>query len=140
MLIRPAKELEKDKIRKLAEQFNLDSKDMPHEEFIVAEENEKLVGLVRIKKNKGCFELCSLGVAKEKQGQGIGKELVASVTKEPRLLYLATIIPDFFKKLGFKKVDQIPKCMKKDPAWCEGCPAPEKCTVMKYEHSKISKI
>lgn len=136
MLIRPAKETEMDQVRELALKFDLDSEDMPYEEFLVAEGDQKLIGLVRIKDNKDCFELCSLGVLKEKQKLGIGKKLVeAVIEKQPDNLYLATIIPEYFAKFGFIKVDHSPKCMKKDPAWCEGCPAPEKCTVMKYEHS-----
>lgn len=139
MIIRSAKESEMNKVRELAIKFNLDSKDMPYKEFIVAEEDRKLIGLVRIKDNNGCFELCSLGVTVGKQKLGIGKKLVEAVIKKQGSdLYLATIIPEYFKKFGFKKAEQAPKCIKKDPAWCEGCPAPEKCVIMKYEHPAIS--
>ena len=134
MVTRPAKESEMDKIRSMAEKFNLDTESMPADEFLVAEDEGQITGFVRLIKHPGCDELCSLGVIKEKQGQGIGKKLVkAIIEKAPENLYAASITPDFFEKLGFKRVKEVPSCMKKDPAWCEGCDR-EKCAVMKYEH------
>ncbi|OGC41029.1 hypothetical protein A2438_01940 [candidate division WOR-1 bacterium RIFOXYC2_FULL_46_14] len=134
MIIRPAKEIEMGTVRELAEQFNLDSEEMPVSEFIVAEDKGSIVGFVRLKDNRTCFELTSLGVVTSNRNLGIGKKLVEAVAKkQPDNLYLATIIPDFFTKLGFKTVKESTECMKKEPAWCEGCPAPERCVIMKYD-------
>lgn len=75
-------------------------------------------------------EIRSLAVAPEKKGQGIGKKLVDACEKEagamglPRLFTL-TKVPGFFKKLGYRVIDQskLPK------VWgeCINCPKYPDC-------------
>ena len=74
MIIRQAKETEIKKIRRMAEEFNLDSEDMPASEFLIAEENNKILGFGRVKKHTDCIELCSLFVKKKTAKRASGQK------------------------------------------------------------------
>jgi N-acetylglutamate synthase-like GNAT family acetyltransferase len=132
--IRKAKVKDLSAIRALAEVFNLDSEDMRAEEFKVAVDGKDILAIGRLKPAGEVLELCSLGVVQHKQKEGIGKLLVKSLLKSAKKdIYLATIIPDYFKPLGFKVLDFTPDFMKKKADWCEGC-HPERCTIMKWDY------
>jgi len=60
-------------------------------------------------------EIKSLAVAKKSQGKGLGRDLVSACLTEARLMgakkiFVLTYKPEFFKKLGFKKIkhDALP--------------------------------
>ena len=133
--IRKARSRDFKAIKILAEAFNLDSEDMKVEEFKVAVEGENILGIGRLKPAGDLLELCSLCVVQHKQKEGIGKLLVKSLLRSAKKdIYLATIIPDYFKPFGFKALDFTPEFMKKKADWCEGC-HPERCTIMKWEYN-----
>jgi N-acetylglutamate synthase-like GNAT family acetyltransferase len=98
----------------------------------VAEEDGEIAGLVALKKQPDCLELCALGVEPRFRGKGVGKDLVEALMAEaPGRVHLATIIPEFFEACGFEKSADIPATFpeKRKTAWCDGCPQ-ERCTVM----------
>jgi N-acetylglutamate synthase-like GNAT family acetyltransferase len=47
-------------------------------------------------------------------------------------VYLATVIPGFFEKMGFQEAPVRPKGLVKSPEWCGDCPK-ERCRVMKRD-------
>ena len=54
-------------------------------------------------------EIKSLAVAKNKQGKGLGQDLVSACLAEAQVMgakkiFVLTYKPEFFKKLGFKKI------------------------------------
>lgn len=54
-------------------------------------------------------EIKSVAVDKRHQGQGLGRQLIAACIAEGRTLgvrrfYALTYVPDFFKRLGFKRI------------------------------------
>lgn len=103
---------------------------MEKDEFWMAEEDGRILGVVGLKRHRDCLELLSLCVATNRRKSGIGAGLVRAVTGEVRgPIHLATVIPRFFEKFGFIKAPLIPVGMKKDPSWCEGCDR-SLCTVM----------
>ena len=122
-------------IKKLIDQFELDDRDIHQHQFLVAKENNELLGFGRIRRHDDCFELCSLGVTEPKRLQGIGKQLVKElilITQEP--LYLVCIIPEFFVPFGFKVVPEYPKAMEEKLDYCTSeLVVPEKYMVMKFE-------
>lgn len=79
-------------------------------DFWVAEERKKIVGCCALHISwDDLAEIKSLAVAKLYQGRGFGKELVQSCINEARELgakriFALTYKPDYFKKLGFKRV------------------------------------
>jgi len=138
--IRQAKEKDLPSIRALAEVFNLDSEDMRAGEFKIAVEGKDILAIGRLKPAGEILELCSLGVVQHKQKEGIGKLLVQSLLRSAdRDVYLATIIPEYFKQFGFKVLDITPEFMKKKEDWCEGC-HPERCTIMKCSVSDRKRL
>lgn len=96
----------------------------------LAEERDRTAGIVALKKHADCDELVSLGVDPEYRDRGLGRRLVRALLEAtPGDVFLATVIPDFFERCGFKGAPSAPAGMAKDPAWCEGCPR-ERCQIM----------
>ena len=96
----------------------------------LAEERDRTAGIVALKKHADCDELVSLGVDPEYRDRGLGRRLVRALLEAaPGDVFLATVIPDFFERCGFKGAPSPPAGMAKDPAWCEGCPR-ERCAIM----------
>ena len=79
-------------------------------DFWVCEENKKIVGCVALHISwDDLVEIKSLAVLKQKQGKGIGKELISACLDEAselgaKRIFVLTYKPDYFKKFGFKRV------------------------------------
>jgi N-acetylglutamate synthase-like GNAT family acetyltransferase len=130
MRFRNAKKTDFPQVLYLAQKLELDYSGMEADDFLVAEDSRKIVGICALKKYEDCLELCSLGVDENYRRCGLGKKLVLGALKKAKSeVYLATIIPEFFEKFGFKKSTQIPLSMVKKSEWCEGCKK-ELCTIM----------
>lgn len=137
MRVRPAEDKDLPRIRDLAVSRGLDYPDMETDTFFVAEDDRGVQGIVGLKRHPEGLELCALCVEPDVEGRGIGRALVealsASVSED---LFLATIIPGFFEKGGFRTIEDAPDFIekKKLSGWCEGCPS-DRCTVM-VRHSR----
>jgi N-acetylglutamate synthase-like GNAT family acetyltransferase len=105
-----------------------------YHQFLVAKQNDTLIGFGRIRKHHGCDEFCSLGVLESKRFKGIAKELISARIKiATQPIYLACIIPDYFESLGFKIVENYPIEMADKLNYCTSeLVVPEKYVVMKY--------
>ena len=130
MIIRRAVLEDRPGIRRLAERFGLDYPGMEDDPFWAVVEGGAVIGMVGLKRHVDSDELVSLGVDPDRRSGGLGRRLVEALAAEvPGDLHLATIIPGFFAGCGFGVIPLGPAGMKKDPAWCEGCPR-ERCTIM----------
>ena len=130
MLIRKAISADWDRIYQLAEECGLDYPGMDKDDFLVAEDGGRLRGIVGLKRHPGGLELCSLGVEPGGRRRGVGGELVKALLAGLREdVYLATVIPGYFERLGFRRTAVFPDAMVKDPDWCAGCRR-DLCTVM----------
>ena len=131
---KPAK-IEFDLIKQLINLYELDNRDLHIEQFLVAKENNQLLGFGRIKTHKECDELCSLGVLETMRRRGIAKLLVkVTVEMAVRPIYLVCIIPEYFKKLGFVIVNHFPDEIEHKLNYCTSeLQVPEKYVVMKFE-------
>jgi N-acetylglutamate synthase-like GNAT family acetyltransferase len=130
MKIRRASSKDIPQITRLAESLGLDYPGLGEDRIWVAEEGREIAGIAALKSHADCDELVSLGVDPRFRGEGLGRRLVQILLDQaPGDVYLATIIPEFFEKCGFEKAARPPAGMKKDPAWCEGCPK-ELCAIM----------
>lgn len=120
-------------------EFDLDDRDLQVHQFLVAKENDEIVGFGRIRKHYGCDEFCSLGVIEKKRFKGIAKKLIeARIKIATQPIYLVCIIPDYFKKLGFQIVDQYPEEIADKLNYCSAeLMVPETYVVMKYIGNKI---
>jgi amino-acid N-acetyltransferase len=130
MKIRAARKTDFAQIRALAASFNLDYGDMEADDFWVAAAGKKIVGICGLKKHADCQELCSLGVAPVFQKRGLGRKLIGALLEATDgEIYLTTIIPGYFERLGFEKADPLPPSLVKPPEWCLGC-RPDLCRAL----------
>jgi N-acetylglutamate synthase-like GNAT family acetyltransferase len=135
MTIEQARESDFEEIKSYIAAFELDNRDLQYHQFLVAKENGRLVGFGRIRKHKGCDEFCSLGVLEEKRFNGIAKELIlARIKIATQPIYLVSIMPEYFEKLGFKIVKDYPEEMADKLHYCTSeLVVPEEYVVMKYQ-------
>lgn len=81
-------------------------------EYFVAEEKGRLAGVAGLHVNwADLAEIKSVAVAKAHQKKGLGKLLVQACLDEGRVLeigkfYVLTYVPEFFKKMGFRRIDR----------------------------------
>lgn len=130
MPIRKARREDLSRVRELAEGLGLDSPGMEEDAFWVAEDNGRIEGVCGLKRHPDCLELYALGVEEGERGQGIGGDLVRTLVREVKGdIYLATVIPAFFERVGFSRTSEFPRSMVKGGEWCEGCDR-ALCTVM----------
>jgi len=128
--IRKARKSDFPQILKIARKYNLNYLGMEADDYWVAVEGKAILGICGLRKNPDCLELCSLGVEEVHRGQHLGKKLVQRLLHDVRGdIHLATVIPEFFGRLGFEKVSVRPLSMVKTEDWCAGC-TPDLCTVM----------
>ena len=100
------------------------------DDFYVAEKDNKILGAVQFKENKEFFFLSSLGVDAKYQKQGVASFLINKLTQlSDKKIYLYTVIPDFFKKFGFKAAKQESFLPDKNIMECETC-FPKRCVCM----------
>ena len=119
-----------EQIVRLARECDVHYPGMEKDDFWVALEGTRVVGIVGLKRHPGCLELCALGVDEASRGSGIGRRLVsgllAGVSED---VFLATVIPGYFEGLGFERPSAVPPSMIKDADWCAGCNR-DLCTVL----------
>jgi N-acetylglutamate synthase-like GNAT family acetyltransferase len=122
-------------IKTYIQKFELDNRDMQQQQFVVAKENDCLIGFGRIRKHNGCDEFCSLGVIESKRFNGVAKELIkARIKLATQPIYLVCIIPEFFETLGFSVVTEYPFEIQDKLDYCIGeLVVEEKYVVMKYQ-------
>lgn len=101
-------------------------------EFILAEENEKIVGIAALHLVwEELAEIRALAVHPDKTKSGVGRKIVDMLTEEARELGVKTLFaltyqPGFFAKLNFKEVpkESVPHKMWKE---CINCPKFPNC-------------
>jgi len=81
-------------------------------DFYVAENGSKIVGCAALHVSwEDLAEVKSLAVDEDQQKKGVGKKLVDKCLKEAKDLgikrvFALTLVPDFFKKIGFKSISK----------------------------------
>ena len=79
-------------------------------DFWVSEERGKITACCALHISwDDLAEIKALAVAKEKQGKGLGAELIDSCLREAKLLgakkiFVLTYKPEYFKRFGFKRI------------------------------------
>ena len=121
-------------IKKLIQLYELDNRNMFPSQFLVAKKNIQLLGFGRIKKHKNCDELCSLGILRVNRNKGIARFLVETIINmATQPIYVVSVIPDFFHRLGFETVNVYPAEIAEKLNYCiEELVVREQYVVMKY--------
>ncbi|MFN8428222.1 MAG: GNAT family N-acetyltransferase [Anaerolineales bacterium] len=104
--LRPACESESSQIKDLIRLVGINPMDLDWKRFVVAvNDEEQIVGTGQIKPHgKEIFELASIAVRPEYQGQGIARAVIEYLLKDsPRPLYLTCVsrMGAFYQKFGF---------------------------------------
>ena len=96
--------------------------------FYVAEKNGETVATAELKELEDCCLLSCVGVREDLQGTGIGRDFTLEVLRDAsKDVYLYTLVPGFFKKLGFIEALTLPPglpgraiygCRNCDPTLC----------------------
>lgn len=115
-MIKITKASQKDLIQIKAEieRLGLDYEDLNPNQFMIAKNNDELIGFGRLKVHPDCIELCSLGVIKKYRNKGIGRTIVKRLLDNvQQAVYLVTKIPAYFSQLGFNHIisEDIPKSL-----------------------------
>jgi len=104
--LRPATHTDQKPIKDLIHKVGINPTRLNWERFIIAEEEGQFVGCVQLKPHSdGVQELASLAVQPEKQGQGIGGQLIrALLEREHGELYLTCRLrlTSYYEKFGFR--------------------------------------
>ena len=99
-------------------------------DFWVAEQNNKVLGILQLENGPNYLFLSSLGVLQQYQNLGIASKMLHELTgNATQDVYLYTIIPRFFEKHGFKIIPAptfIPSRSRFD---CNNCER-DKCVCM----------
>jgi N-acetylglutamate synthase-like GNAT family acetyltransferase len=122
-------------IKKYIKYFELDDRVIEKQQFLVAKKNIELLGFGRIKIHQNCDEICSIGIKEKYRRRGIASLLVKElINLSSNEIYLVSINPDLFKKLGFSVVSIYPDEIKNKLNYCkEVLVVPEKYVVMKHQ-------
>lgn len=93
----------------LAKQLVLDVSEATPRQFWIVKEQEQVVGCVRAINRGPLVELATLGVLPTSEKKGIGATLVHHMQQHHSSLHLVCVIPEYFEKLGFKRVLVTPE-------------------------------
>ena len=95
-----------------AKALDLDGQDANTDQFVVARNENKIVGFGRIKKYADCMEVSTVGVVRDQQRMGIGTMVVnALLNKIKGEVYVICVIPEYFSRFGFVPVKDFPKVL-----------------------------
>ncbi len=113
-------EYETEIVRQFTKDFNLDGEEFKKEQFIIAKSNNRVLGFGREKKHHDCTEISTLGVVREFRNQGIGKSIVTELIKriKSEIIFVVTVIPDYFCQFGFKTTNELPDSLKSKSEFC----------------------
>jgi len=137
MTIRAAQKKDFDAIRGIIMELDLAYPSQSLDSFLVLEDKDHIIGIANLEEFDNFYFLSSVGVVEGFQRRGLAssfiKDLIKSLKKD---VYLYTVIPGFFEKLGFKAIDPRPDLPSKTTFSCKEC-TPDTCVTMvkQYEGS-----
>lgn len=116
-------------------EMELDHRELNWNEFLIIEGPTRIKAFGRLKQYEGYQELCSLGVVRDLRHLGLGAKLVKELcNKANGPLYLVSIIPEWFMRLGFVICNDYPVQIADKLSFCkEALCVPESYVVMRYE-------
>lgn len=130
--VRPAQPADHDDVLGLLRELELDYPLRDLARFSVAElSGEGIVGIAEVKDLGGVTLLSCVGIREDLQGTGLGRDLVRGALDGVRDdVWLYTLVPGFFAKLGFEDVPDVPPRVPPRRVYgCEGCD-PATCRAM----------
>ena len=133
--IRKALKKDAKKVVNLAKESRMLTPRFKPGECIIAIRGENLIGIARLRtiKKQKAHELSSVTVKDGWRNCGIGTMLITKACKVAKYdIYLTTVNPKFYSKLGFEIAKKKPKLLLKNGAWCKRCDK-NACTSMIWQ-------
>ncbi|MFI5163646.1 MAG: GNAT family N-acetyltransferase [Bacteroidia bacterium] len=119
-LISAASESDFPVITRLAKSFDLDCEEMLWNQFIVAKNNNSIIGFGRLRSYTYCTEIATVGIVSEERHKGLGADIIKELIRSgPPEIYVTCVIPEFFGKLGFQTVKEYPSVLQKKVDFCK---------------------
>ncbi len=121
--IRPASEVEQPEIKRIVKQAGINPRQLDWQRFLVAEDEGKIVAIGQVKPHGAeVRELASIAVVPERQGQGLGSEIIAALLAcEKGKLYLTCInkMEQYYPRFGFRvlKFKEMPPYFRRSFFW-----------------------
>lgn len=107
--IRAAESRDMPTILQLAEAYALDTERLEAEQFLVAEEEDQLVGFGRLKPYPDAVELGCLGVVPGHRRGGVARQLIERLlSRVEGEVYVTTDLPELGRKFGFVEAEEAP--------------------------------
>ncbi len=128
--IRMARASDEEAISRLLEELELMRQSLSMSGFWVAEEEGEIAGIAHVEEAGDAVFLSSVGVKKDRQRHGIASLLLKEIfAASGRDVYLYTVIPDFFRRLGFSEVSEPQGLPDRGLFGCDAC-EPGRCVCM----------
>lgn len=120
IFVREALETDFPRILEMARSYDLDLEDVSYSQFLVAVQEETIVGFGRLRQYPGCVELATVGVEPSERSKGVGGLVVQELIRRgPEVLYVTCVIPGYFKNFGFEEVKEYPSVLRKKVDFCK---------------------
>ena len=120
IIIIPASEKDFPVIERLAKNFDLDREDATWKQFVVAKNDNDVIGLGRLRTYPECTEIATVGVIPDERNKGVGSAIVKELVRmAPSEIFVTCVIPSFFQKLGFETVKHYPPVLQKKVDFCK---------------------
>ncbi|MGP8216141.1 MAG: GNAT family N-acetyltransferase [Bacteroidia bacterium] len=119
IIIRQPNDAEFNSVKSYVKEYWLDDESMSKEQFKILLYEGNLAAFGRLKRHSDGIELCTLGVVEKFRNKNLGtamvKGLLSGIGQD---VYIVTVIPGFFTKLGFKATKEYPGSLQKK---CDNC-------------------
>lgn len=130
LTIGPAHEADGEALDRLLAALGFDDPQLDRALLRVAREGTDPVGVALCTDCGAVSYLGYVGVDPRRRGEGIATQLLADLlASRDRPVYCYTVIPDFFRRLGFHVGKPHPAIPTREENDCEGCD-PARCTCM----------
>jgi N-acetylglutamate synthase-like GNAT family acetyltransferase len=128
--VRKAHEGDESAIRAILDELDLAYPGMALRDFWIMEAEAGIVAVGRMEMIDDKLFLSSLGVRESHRNRGLAKKLFETMIEgDNRDVYIYTVIPEYFEKLGFVISDQPDSLPEREQFGCERC-EPERCVCM----------
>jgi amino-acid N-acetyltransferase len=105
--IRPATETDQTTIRQMVSAEHLDPTALKWQNFLMAEQDGKVVGIGQVRQHPDCRELGSLVVLPDYRGQGIAANLIAALEARaglPMYLFTRDRMDGYYQQFGYQQI------------------------------------
>jgi len=130
MTIRGAQKKDFDAIRTIIMELDLAYPSQSLDSFLVLEDKDRIIGIANLEEFDGFYFLSSVGVVEGFQRRGLASSFIRDLLKGLKKdVYLYTVIPGFFERLGFTAVARRSDLPLKMTFSCKEC-TPDTCVTM----------